>query len=72
MASIYNQPDYNKNVYSFDTAKADAMYAGKMLMRQEIMKNILKMNPRPSKAVQAILEMIQDIDLETPNPFEKR
>lgn len=72
MASIYQQPDYNKNVYSFDTVKADATYTGKLLMRQEIMKNILKMNPKPTKAVVAILEMIQAIELDVPNPFEKR
>lgn len=56
--------DYNPNQYSFQQSKADGMMAGRMLMKDEIIRLIQAINPNPTKAVQKTLEQIQQIKVD--------
>jgi hypothetical protein len=62
----FGNDDLNPKQYSFSVAKADGMYMGRMLMRDEVVRLIKATNPTPTKAVAKILELVSDIPIEPP------
>jgi hypothetical protein len=62
----FGNEDYNPNQYSFSAAKADGMYMGRMLMRDEVLRLITATNPTPTKAVAKIIELVSQIPIEPP------
>jgi hypothetical protein len=62
----FGNEDLNPNQYSFRTAKADGMYMGRMLMRDEVLRLIKATNPTPTKAVVKILDLVHQIPIEPP------
>jgi len=62
----FGNDDLNPKQYSFSVAKADGMYMGRMLMRDEVLRLIKATNPTPTKAVVKILELIKEIPIEAP------
>ena len=57
--------EFNPNQYSFQTAKADGIYMGRLLMRDELLTLIKATNPAPTKAVVKIIEIIEQIRIDT-------
>lgn len=57
--------DYNPNLYSFQQVKADGIYAGRLLMKDEVLRLIKATNPQPTKAVAKILNIIEKIEVDT-------
>jgi hypothetical protein len=56
--------DYNPNQFSFQQSKADGMIAGRMLMKDEIIRLIKATNPEPTKAVQKIINLVEEIKVD--------
>jgi hypothetical protein len=62
----FGNDDYNPKQYSFSASKADGMYMGRMLMRDEVIRLISATNPTPTKAVAKIIELVKQIPIEPP------
>jgi hypothetical protein len=62
----FGNDDLNLRQYSFSAAKADGMYMGRMLMRDEVLRLIKATNPTPTKAVVKILDLVKQIPIEPP------
>jgi hypothetical protein len=60
----FGNDDYNPNQFSFQTAKQDGIYMGRLLMRDEILRLITATNPIPTKAVAKIIELVEGITLD--------
>ena len=60
----FGNDDYNPNQFTYQTAKQDGIYMGRLLMRDEIVRLINASNPIPTKAVTKILELIKEITLD--------
>jgi hypothetical protein len=60
----FGNDDYNPNQFTYQTAKQDGIYMGRLLMRDEIVRLINASNPVPTKAVTKILELIKEITLD--------
>jgi hypothetical protein len=60
----FGNDDYNPNQFTYQTAKQDGIYMGRLLMRDEIVRLINASNPIPTKAVAKILELIKEITLD--------
>jgi hypothetical protein len=60
----FGNDDYNPNQYSYQTAKQDGIYMGRLLMRDEILRLITATNPIPTKAVAKIIELVEGITLD--------
>jgi hypothetical protein len=58
----FGNDDYNPNQYSFKTARADGIYMGRLLMRDEVLRLINATNPVPTKAVAKILELVANLN----------
>jgi hypothetical protein len=54
----FGNDDYNPNQFSFQTARADGIYMGRLLMRDEVLRLINATNPVPTKAVAKILDLV--------------
>lgn len=50
----------------------DGIYAGRLLMKDEVIRLIKASNPRPTKAIQKTLELIEGIEIDVPAPNEVR
>ena len=57
--------DYNPNLYTFQQTKADGIYAGRLLMKDEVLRLIRATNPNPTKAVAKIIEIVEKIEVDT-------
>ncbi len=57
--------DYNPHQISFATAKADGIYMGRLLMKNEILNIIKASSPTATKAVARIIELIEKIEVDT-------
>jgi hypothetical protein len=57
----FGNDDYNPNQFSYQTARQDGMYMGRLLMRDEILRLIKATNPVPTKAVAKIIELVGEI-----------
>jgi hypothetical protein len=62
----FGNDDLNPKQYSFGVAKADGMYMGRMLMRDEVVRLIKAANPTPTKAVAKIIDLVSQIPIEPP------
>jgi hypothetical protein len=60
----FGNDDYNPNQHTYQTARQDGIYMGRLLMRDEILRLIHATNPVPTKAVAKILELIKEITLD--------
>jgi hypothetical protein len=60
----FGNDDYNPHQYSYQTAKQDGIYMGRLLMKDEIVRLINATNPVPTKAVAKILELVEGITLD--------
>jgi hypothetical protein len=60
----FGNDDYNPNQFTYQTAKQDGIYMGRLLMRDEIVRLINASNPIPTKAVAKILELIKEMTLD--------
>jgi hypothetical protein len=60
----FGNDDYNPHQYSYQTAKQDGIYMGRLLMKDEIIRLINATNPVPTKAVAKILELVEGITLD--------
>jgi hypothetical protein len=60
----FGNDDYNPHQYSYQTAKQDGIYMGRMLMRDEVLRLINATNPVPTKAVAKIIELVEGITLD--------
>jgi hypothetical protein len=58
----FGNDDYNPNQFSFQAARQDGMYTGRLLMRDEILRLIKATNPVPTKAVAKILELVGELN----------
>lgn len=57
----FGNDDYNPNQFSYQTARQDGIYMGRLLMKDEILRLIKATNPVPTKAVAKILELVEGI-----------
>lgn len=60
----FGNDDYNPNQFTYQTAKQDGIYMGRLLMRDEVLRLINATNPIPTKAVAKIIELIEGITLD--------
>jgi hypothetical protein len=60
----FGNDDYNPNQFSYQTAKQDGIYMGRLLMRDEVLRLINATNPVPTKAVAKIIELVEGITLD--------
>jgi hypothetical protein len=58
----FGNDDYNPNQHTYQTARQDGMFMGRMLMRDEILRLIKATNPVPTKAVAKILELVEELN----------
>jgi hypothetical protein len=61
--------DYNPNQYNFGVAKADGIYMGRMLMKDEVLRLIKAAYPTPTKAVTIILDLIEGVQVDPDSNF---
>jgi hypothetical protein len=57
----FGDDEYNPNQFSYQTARQDGIYMGRLLMRDEILRLINATNPVPTKAVAKILELVKEL-----------
>ena len=55
----FGNDDYNPNQYSYQTARQDGIYMGRLLMRDELLRLIHATNPVPTKAVAKIIDLVE-------------
>lgn len=60
----FGADDYNPNQYSFQIAKQDGIYVGRLLMKDEVLRLINATNPVPTKAVAKILDLVREMNLD--------
>jgi hypothetical protein len=60
----FGNDDYNPNQHTYQTARQDGIYMGRLLMRDEILRLINATNPVPTKAVAKIIELVEGITLD--------
>lgn len=60
----FGNDDYNPNQFSYQTARQDGIYMGRLLMKDEILRLIKATNPVPTKAVAKIIEHVEGISLD--------
>jgi hypothetical protein len=56
--------DYNPNQYNFGVAKADGIYMGRMLMKDEVLRLIKAAYPQPTKAITIIIDLIEGVPVD--------
>jgi hypothetical protein len=57
--------DYNPNQYNFGVAKADGIYMGRQLMKDEVLRLIKAAYPQPTKAIKIIIDLIEGVPVDT-------
>jgi hypothetical protein len=55
----FGNDDYNSNQFSYQTARQDGIYMGRLLMRDELLRLIHATNPVPTKAVAKIIDLVE-------------
>ena len=56
--------DYNPNQYNFGVAKADGIYMGRQLMKDEVLRLIKAAYPQPTKAITIIIDLIEGVPVD--------
>jgi hypothetical protein len=54
--------DYNPNQYSFQQTKQDGIYAGRLLMKNEVLRILNNMNQ--TKAMQRAIALVNEIEVD--------
>jgi hypothetical protein len=54
--------DYNPNQFTFQQTKADGMYTGRLLMKNEVLRVLSTMNQ--TKAMTRAIELIKEIEVD--------
>lgn len=57
--------EYNLKEITFQTTKQDGIYAGKLLMKDEVKRLINRLNPKPTKGIEKLLQEIDKIQIAT-------
>jgi hypothetical protein len=58
----FGNDDYNPNQHTYQTARQDGIYMGRLLMRDELLRLINATNPVPTKAVAKIIELVEGMN----------
>ena len=58
----FGNDDYNPNQFSYQTARQDGIYMGRLLMRDELLRLIHATNPVPTKAVAKIIDLVKGMN----------
>jgi hypothetical protein len=58
----FGNDDYNPNQFSYQTARQDGIYMGRLLMRDELLRLIHATNPAPTKAVAKIIDLVEGMN----------
>jgi hypothetical protein len=58
----FGNDDYNPNQFSYQTARQDGIYMGRLLMRDELLRLIHATNPVPTKAVAKIIDLVEGMN----------
>ncbi len=61
--------DYNPNQYNFGVAKADGIYMGRQLMKDEVLRLINAAYPTPTKAVSIIIDLIKGVPVDADSNY---
>lgn len=61
--------DYNPNQYNFGVAKADGIYMGRMLMKNEVMSIIKAAYPNPTKAIKIVMDLIEEVPVDVDSRY---
>lgn len=56
--------DFNPHQYNFGVAKADGIYMGRMLMKNEVLRLIKALYPTPTKAIARVIEVVEGVPVE--------
>ena len=56
--------DYNLTQYNFGVAKADGIYMGRMLMKNEVISIIKAAYPNPTKAIKIVMDLIEEVPVD--------
>ena len=56
--------DYNPNQYNFGVAKADGIYMGRMLMKNEVISIIKAAYPNPTRAIKIVMDLIEEVPVD--------
>lgn len=56
--------DYNPTQYNFGVAKADGIYMGRMLMKNEVISIIKAAYPNPTKAIKIVMDLIEEVPVD--------
>jgi hypothetical protein len=56
--------DYNPHQYNFGVAKADGIYMGRMLMKDEVLRLIKAAYPAPTKAIKIVIDLIEGVPVD--------
>ena len=57
--------DYNPNQYNFGVAKADGIYMGRQLMKDEVLRLIKAAYPQPTKAITIVIDLIEGVPVDS-------
>jgi hypothetical protein len=60
----FTSMDYNPHQYNFGVAKADGIYMGRMLMRDEVLRLIKAAYPAPTKAIKVVIDLVQGVQID--------
>lgn len=58
----FGNDDYNPNQLTYQTARQDGIFMGRLLMRDELLRLINATNPVPTKAVAKIIELVEGMN----------
>ena len=61
--------DYNPNQYNFGVAKADGIYMGRMLMKNEVISIIKAAYPNPTKAIKIVMDLIEEVPVDVDSRY---
>lgn len=62
--------EYNPNQFTFQQAKGDGMYAGRLLMKNEVLRILKTQNP--TKALVKAIELVEEIEVDPYAPDSVR
>jgi hypothetical protein len=60
----FTSMDYNPHQYNFGVAKADGIYMGRMLMKDEVLRLIKAAYPAPTKAIKVVIDLVQGVQID--------
>lgn len=64
--------NYSPADYTNRQTMSDGIYAGRLLMKDEVLRLIKAANPNPTKAVQKTIELVEGIAIYVPDAQSSR